>query len=116
MRFRPSSMRCTSRARSRARNTTTCCSATIRPGVKEAGSSITTTRISRSTETGAAGGDGLGHHPSMPISGERAPTDRDYRLLVESLKDYAVFMLDPQGVVRTWNAGAQLLKGYTADE
>jgi PAS domain S-box-containing protein len=39
-----------------------------------------------------------------------------YELLVDSVRDYAVFILDPQGNVRTWNAGARLLKGYEADE
>lgn len=42
--------------------------------------------------------------------------DSLYRLLVESVVDYAIFVLDPLGRVRTWNAGAQRLKGYTADE
>jgi PAS domain S-box-containing protein len=43
--------------------------------------------------------------------------ERDqFRLLVESVVDYAIFMLDPQGVVMTWNAGAQRIKGYNADE
>jgi len=31
----------------------------------------------------------------------------DYRALVESIRDYAIFMLDPQGLVISWNAGAQ---------
>src|SRR5690242_11454528 len=39
-----------------------------------------------------------------------------YRLLVESVTDYAIFVLDPNGVVRSWNPGAQRLKGYTEDE
>jgi PAS domain S-box-containing protein len=39
-----------------------------------------------------------------------------FRLLVESVKDYAIFMLDRDGHVATWNAGAQRIKGYTADE
>lgn len=38
------------------------------------------------------------------------------RLLVESIRDFAIFMLDPQGRVLTWSAGAQLLQGYTAEE
>ena len=38
------------------------------------------------------------------------------RLLVESVRDYAIFMLDPDGTVRGWNSGAQAIKGYTADE
>jgi PAS domain S-box-containing protein len=39
-----------------------------------------------------------------------------YRLLVESVRDYAIYVLDAQGVVLTWNPGAQQLKGYAADE
>ncbi|MGA8709600.1 MAG: PAS domain S-box protein [Steroidobacteraceae bacterium] len=39
-----------------------------------------------------------------------------FRLLVESVRDYAIFMLDPNGIVLTWNAGAQRFKGYKADE
>ncbi|HEX2476870.1 MAG TPA: PAS domain S-box protein, partial [Lacipirellulaceae bacterium] len=38
------------------------------------------------------------------------------RLMIESVKDYAIFMLDPDGCVTTWNAGAERIKGYTADE
>jgi len=40
----------------------------------------------------------------------------DYRLLVESIVDYAIFMLDPSGRIVTWNAGAEQIKGYTPDE
>lgn len=39
-----------------------------------------------------------------------------FRLLVESVQDYAIIMLDPQGRVVSWNAGAQRIKGYTAQE
>jgi len=48
--------------------------------------------------------------PSLGQSEER------FRLLVEGVKDYAIFMLDPQGRVLTWNAGAERLKGYSAAE
>jgi PAS domain S-box-containing protein len=37
-------------------------------------------------------------------------------LLVQSVTDYAIYMLDPQGIVRSWNPGAERLKGYSADE
>jgi PAS domain S-box-containing protein len=37
-------------------------------------------------------------------------------LLVDSVQDYAIFMLDPQGIVATWNRGAERIKGYRADE
>ncbi|MFC4007256.1 PAS domain S-box protein [Nonomuraea purpurea] len=40
----------------------------------------------------------------------------DMRLLVQSIRDYAIFMLDPRGRIASWNAGAQLIKGYTAEE
>ena len=39
-----------------------------------------------------------------------------YRLLVESISDYAIYMLDPDGRVVNWNLGAERFKGYTADE
>jgi PAS domain S-box-containing protein len=39
-----------------------------------------------------------------------------FRLLVQSVRDYAIFRLSPEGIVRTWNAGAEALKGYTASE
>ena len=39
-----------------------------------------------------------------------------FRLLVESVKDYAIFMLDDQGYIVSWNLGAENIKGYTADE
>jgi PAS domain S-box-containing protein len=43
-------------------------------------------------------------------------SEEGYRLLVQSLRDYAVFMLDTEGRVQTWNPGAQTIKGYTAEE
>jgi PAS domain S-box-containing protein len=39
-----------------------------------------------------------------------------FRLLVEAVRDYAIFLLDPQGRVVSWNAGAERIKGYTAEE
>ena len=39
-----------------------------------------------------------------------------FKLLVSSVRDYAIFMLDPQGNVVTWNNGAQRIKGYTPEE
>ena len=39
-----------------------------------------------------------------------------HRLLVESVQDYAIFALDPQGYILSWNAGALRFKGYTAEE
>src|SRR5665213_4063980 len=42
--------------------------------------------------------------------------DGRYRLLVEAVTDYAIFMLDPTGIVASWNPGAQRFKGYVANE
>jgi PAS domain S-box-containing protein len=42
--------------------------------------------------------------------------DGRYRLLVEAVTDYAIYMLDPNGIVSSWNPGAQRIKGYLADE
>ncbi|HEY2011310.1 MAG TPA: PAS domain S-box protein [Rhizomicrobium sp.] len=39
-----------------------------------------------------------------------------YRILVEAVTDYAIYMLDPSGAVTSWNAGAQRIKGYAPDE
>ncbi|MBX9694126.1 MAG: PAS domain S-box protein, partial [Cyanobacteria bacterium] len=39
-----------------------------------------------------------------------------FRLLVSGVKDYAIFMLDPEGRIMTWNEGAERIKGYTASE
>ena len=47
---------------------------------------------------------------TLPASEER------FRLLVESVRDYAICMLDPEGHVLTWNLGAERFKGYKADE
>ena len=43
-------------------------------------------------------------------------SERNFRLLVEGITDYAIFMLDPQGRVTNWNAGAERIKGYKASE
>ena len=42
--------------------------------------------------------------------------EEPFRLLVQGVKDYAIFLLDPTGVIRTWNAGAQRVKQYSAAE
>lgn len=43
-------------------------------------------------------------------------SEERFRLLVDCVKDYAIFMLDPQGFVVSWNAGAARIKGYTREE
>lgn len=45
-----------------------------------------------------------------------ASPDIMYRLLIQSVVDYAIYMLTPEGIVANWNPGAQRAKGYHADE
>jgi PAS domain S-box-containing protein len=54
-------------------------------------------------------------HPETDAASPRSIEER-FRALVSSVKDYAIFMLDPSGRIETWNAGAERTKGYTADE
>ena len=46
----------------------------------------------------------------------RQPPAETFQLLVDAITDYALYMLDPNGRVTTWNAGARRFKGYEADE
>jgi PAS domain S-box-containing protein len=43
-------------------------------------------------------------------------SERNFRLLVEGVADYALYMLDPTGVITSWNIGGQRIKGYTPTE
>jgi len=43
-------------------------------------------------------------------------SERRFRLLVEGVTDYALFMLDPGGIITNWNSGAERIKGYRAEE
>jgi PAS domain S-box-containing protein len=59
--------------------------------------------------------------PITPIGNSRLAdavkhSGRIYQLMVESVRDYAIFMLDPNGYIASWNRGAERIKGYTADE
>jgi PAS domain S-box-containing protein len=46
----------------------------------------------------------------------RRLSDDPFRLLIQSIVDYAIYMLDPKGRVTSWNVGAQRLKGYSTEE
>jgi hypothetical protein len=48
--------------------------------------------------------------------GGLAGASHQFELLVKSMTDYAIFMLDPHGVIQTWNPGAERLKGYSEAE
>ncbi|HET7505064.1 MAG TPA: PAS domain S-box protein [Kofleriaceae bacterium] len=55
--------------------------------------------------------------PAVPaVPSDAAHSEARFRLLVEAVEDYAIFMLDPDGRVATWNAGARRIKGYEARE
>ncbi|HXM66815.1 MAG TPA: PAS domain S-box protein [Candidatus Acidoferrum sp.] len=43
-------------------------------------------------------------------------SEERYRMLLDGVQDYAIFMMDPRGQVVSWNAGAERIKGYTADQ
>jgi PAS domain S-box-containing protein len=47
---------------------------------------------------------------------ELIASEQRFRRLVESVVDYAIFQLDPNGIISTWNTGAARIKGYAADE
>src|SRR5438876_4559258 len=52
----------------------------------------------------------------MPTTAPRHLDYDAYRLLVQEVKDYAIFLLDTKGRIQSWNTGAQRLKGYTQKE
>jgi PAS domain S-box-containing protein len=43
-------------------------------------------------------------------------SEERYRMLLDGIEDYAIFMMDPRGQILSWNAGAERMKGYRADE
>ena len=70
-----------------------------------------------------AGGPAGATNEAAPVAAGPRPAhdaschhDERFQILVESIKDYAIFMLDTAGNVATWNSGAERIKGYTADE
>ncbi|SFB89060.1 PAS/PAC sensor hybrid histidine kinase [Nocardioides terrae] len=50
------------------------------------------------------------------VENELRQSEERFRLLVTAVRDYAIFMLDPDGQVMSWNAGARRIKGYAASE
>jgi PAS domain S-box-containing protein len=50
------------------------------------------------------------------MAGKTVPLEQIYHMLVDSIEDYAIYMLDPEGFVMSWNKGAEKIKGYKADE
>src|ERR1700751_3791921 len=56
----------------------------------------------------------MGHNRSTAIGLSR--TAEQFHILVDSVEEYAIYLLDANGNVVTWNTGAQKIKGYTAEE
>src|SRR5262245_14550733 len=60
--------------------------------------------------------------PPIPVdrSGSLDPLprmqDAQFRVFIESVRDYALIMLDPNGYIVSWNTGAEAIKGYAAEE
>jgi PAS domain S-box-containing protein len=54
--------------------------------------------------------------PRRQMEDQLRSAEERFRLLVQSVKDYAIYMLDPEGLVQTWNAGAAKIKGYADAE
>ena len=54
--------------------------------------------------------------PIVESPTNRVSEDRQLALMVASAIDHAIFMLDPDGRIVTWNAGAEAIKGYTQEE
>jgi PAS domain S-box-containing protein len=52
----------------------------------------------------------------MAVRSVEGNDDERFRLLVEGVADYAIFMLDPEGRIASWNSGGERIKGYSADE
>lgn len=51
-----------------------------------------------------------------PPGGGLRDSEHQFRMLVQGVTDYAIYMLDPQGGIVSWNAGGERIKGYKADE
>ncbi len=69
--------------------------------------------------------NGTGDDPSVESGSDHSPDargraaetrDHQFRALVDAVEEYAIFRLDPDGTVASWNAGAERIKGYAADE
>jgi osomolarity two-component system sensor histidine kinase TcsA len=58
----------------------------------------------------------VGDEQSKTKISEQTYLNETYKILINTVKDYAIFMLDTRGHIATWNAGAAILKGYTTDE
>jgi PAS domain S-box-containing protein len=61
-------------------------------------------------------GASFGSQSATEATGELGTNERMFQILVDSITDYAIFMLDSEGRVANWNSGAERIKGYTRTE
>ncbi|AHF99276.1 histidine kinase [Halostagnicola larsenii XH-48] len=54
--------------------------------------------------------------PQKNLSNDQEPDEEQFHAFVSAVEDYAIFMLDPEGTVVSWNEGAERIKGYSEDE
>ncbi|MHB1225119.1 MAG: PAS domain-containing sensor histidine kinase [Gemmatimonadaceae bacterium] len=81
------------------------------------GEDVATEDVESEPPPGSHVGPGSGiPDPGANIVGSIGDRDSLYRLLVSSIQDYGIFLLDPTGHVASWNIGAERIKGYTARE
>jgi PAS domain S-box-containing protein len=57
-----------------------------------------------------------GLHSRARVEEALQGSDEKYRMLIDGIQDYAIYMLDPDGQIISWNAGAERIKGYTAEQ
>src|SRR5580704_7893678 len=50
------------------------------------------------------------------VEDELRESEERYRMLLDGIQSYAIFVMDPVGQILSWNAGAERIKGYTADQ
>jgi PAS domain S-box-containing protein len=74
--------------------------------------------LSLSLSTWTAQGEHFFSGIMRDMTGQKMAQQHDefFRLLIESVKDYAIYMITPEGLIDSWNAGAERLKGYRAEE
>ncbi len=58
----------------------------------------------------------IAHRYAMRAEQDARRSEQQFRLLVDGVIDYAIYMMNPKGYIQSWNSGAERIKGYTADE
>src|SRR5690606_37409238 len=72
--------------------------------------------LGEANEVAAVVGLGIGETTPRHQASNQPHDQAIYRLLIEGITDYAIFMIDPTGIVTSWNPGAERIKGYKTEE